>query len=158
VCWWMVNPAPCLCSYVSQTVSWVQCEVVQSRGVDNERLPSAATQGTWYISSIGATTYMYFIKTSNASVPPGAPYMRLSIGDMSDWRMDWRISITAARWTSCVVRPVSLVSLSLSRCNVCGRDPVVGSPTPEPRSRLGHYADPHMERHWHLVSLQWPWW
>jgi hypothetical protein len=40
---------------------------------------------------------MYFISTSRASVPPGAPYRRLSIGDMSDCRMDWRISMTVAR-------------------------------------------------------------
>jgi hypothetical protein len=40
---------------------------------------------------------MYFINTSNASVPPGALYIRLSIGDMSDWRMDCRISITIAK-------------------------------------------------------------
>lgn len=41
--------------------------------------------------------YMYFIKTSRASVPPGALYIRLRIGDMSDCRIDWRISITTAR-------------------------------------------------------------
>jgi hypothetical protein len=57
---------------------------------------------------------MYFIKTSSASVPPGALYTRLSIGDMSDCRMDCRISMTVARWTSCMeVKPVSLDSLSL---------------------------------------------
>jgi len=52
---------------------------------------------------------MYFIRTSNASVPPGAPYIRLSIGDMSDWRMDCRISMTTERWTSCGGGLVSLV-------------------------------------------------
>jgi hypothetical protein len=60
---------------------------------------------------IEVATYMYFINTSNASVPPGAPYMRLSIGDMSDARIDWRISMTAPRWTSYNVRQISLVSL-----------------------------------------------
>lgn len=45
---------------------------------------------------------MYFIRTSNASVPPGALYNRLSIGDMSDARIDWRISITTARYASYV--------------------------------------------------------
>jgi hypothetical protein len=44
---------------------------------------------------------MYFIRTSTASVPPGEVYIRLSIGDMSDCRIDCRISITAARWVSC---------------------------------------------------------
>jgi hypothetical protein len=56
---------------------------------------------------------MYFINTSSASVPPGAPYMRLSMGDMSDARIDWRISMTAPRWTSYNMRQVSLVSLPL---------------------------------------------
>jgi hypothetical protein len=53
---------------------------------------------------------MYFIRTSKASVPPGALYTRLSIGDMSDCRMDCRISMTAARWISYrMVKPVSLL-------------------------------------------------
>jgi hypothetical protein len=53
---------------------------------------------------------MYFIRTSNASVPPEALYTRLSIGDISDCRMDWRISMTAARWISYrAVKPVSLL-------------------------------------------------
>lgn len=46
------------------------------------------------------STYMYFMSTSKASVPPGALYIRPNIGDMSAWRMDWRISMTVARWTS----------------------------------------------------------
>lgn len=41
--------------------------------------------------------YIYFIRTSNASGPPGELYIRLSIGDISAWRMDWRISMTVAR-------------------------------------------------------------
>jgi hypothetical protein len=54
------------------------------------------------------------MRTSSASVPPWAVYRRLSIGDMSDCRIDCRISITAARWTSyVVVKLVSLVSLPL---------------------------------------------
>jgi hypothetical protein len=56
---------------------------------------------------------MYFIRTSNAAVPPGALYIRLSIGDMSDWRMDWRISITVARWVSYVAVNMSAVSVLL---------------------------------------------
>jgi hypothetical protein len=56
---------------------------------------------------------MYFIRTSNAAVPPGALYIRLSIGDMSDCRMDWRISITVARWVSYVAVNMSAVSVRL---------------------------------------------
>lgn len=56
----------------------------------------------------GVGTYIYFINTSKASVPPGALYMRLSSGDMSDCRIDWRISITVARCTSYwIVKPRS---------------------------------------------------
>lgn len=61
-----------------------------------------------------SAAYMYFISTSSASVPPGALYIRLSIGDMSDCRIDCRISITVARWVSYqTVKVVSLVSLSM---------------------------------------------
>lgn len=69
---------------------------------------------------------MYFIRTSNASVPPGAPYIRLSIGDMSDARMDCRISMTVARWASWSSGACQLGS---ALCNVA--DLVVGSPSPE---------------------------
>ncbi|KAH8625980.1 hypothetical protein IG631_19859 [Alternaria alternata] len=69
---------------------------------------------------------MYFIRTSNASVPPGAPYIRLSIGDMSDARMDCRISMTVARWASWSSGACQLDS---ALCNVA--DLVVGSPSPE---------------------------
>lgn len=44
-------------------------------------------------------TYMYFISTSRTSVPPSDSYMRFSIGDISDCRIDWSISITVA---SCI--------------------------------------------------------
>lgn len=62
---------------------------------------------------------MYFMRTSKVSVPPGALYRRLSIGDMSDCRIDCRISITAARCTSySAVEQVSLIShpLTCARC------------------------------------------
>lgn len=36
----------------------------------------------------GSGSYIYFMSTSNASVPPGALYMRLNMGDMSACRMD----------------------------------------------------------------------
>jgi hypothetical protein len=64
----------------------------------------------WVETSTMVRTYIYFINTSSASVPPGALYIRLSIGDMSACRIDWRISMTVARDSSCsVVRPVSLL-------------------------------------------------
>jgi hypothetical protein len=58
---------------------------------------------------------MYFIRTSSDSVPPWALYMRLSIGDMSDCRIDWRISMTAARYASYSVVEQSASSLDCVR-------------------------------------------
>lgn len=64
----------------------------------------------WVEPSMKVRTYIYFINTSSASVPPGALYIRLSIGDMSDCRIDWRISMTVASDNSYdVVRPISLL-------------------------------------------------
>jgi hypothetical protein len=54
---------------------------------------------------------MYFMSTSKASVPPGALYMRPNMGDISDCRMDWSISMTVARWISYwPVKPPSALS------------------------------------------------
>lgn len=44
--------------------------------------------------------YRYFISTSSVSGPPSLPYIRLSMGDMSDCLMDWRISTTVPRCIS----------------------------------------------------------
>lgn len=77
-----------------------------------------------------ASTYMYFIRTSNASVPPGALYNRLSIGDMSDCRIDWRISITVARYASYVTaRQVSLLLCNANWTKATLDLVVVGSPS-----------------------------
>jgi hypothetical protein len=84
-------------------------------------------------NAVTVTTYMYFMRTSNASVPPGALYTRPSIGDISDARIDCKISMTAARWSSYrLVKPVSLLCL----CNVLEPVLVVGSPRPQSRRRL----------------------
>jgi hypothetical protein len=40
-------------------------------------------QGTRALPERGSRAYIYFISTSNPSVPPGALYIRLNIGDMS---------------------------------------------------------------------------
>jgi len=45
-------------------------------------------------------THKYFISTSNASTPPSLAYTRASIGLMSAWRIDCRISTTAAACSS----------------------------------------------------------
>lgn len=85
-------------AFVTTRVQWLVSDI---RGVD------------WPAGSDGAT-YMYFISTSRASVPPGALYSRVSIGDMSACRMDCRISMTMARYVSCSgVEHVSLVSLGV---------------------------------------------
>jgi len=49
-------------------------------------------------------TYRYFISVSRTSEPPSDLYIRLKMGDISDCRMDWRISITVARCVSCSFR------------------------------------------------------
>jgi hypothetical protein len=65
--------------------------------------------------------YIYFMSTSSASVPPGELYIWLNIGDMSAWRMDWRISMTVAKWTSCgVVRHKSAQCPLLCACARAG--------------------------------------
>jgi hypothetical protein len=57
-------------------------------------------------------------------VPPGALYMRLSIGDISDCRIDWRISITVARCMSyrTVKLELALPSRHVYSCAMAGRE------------------------------------
>ena len=47
------------------------------------------------------TAYKYFIRTSSVSGPPSEPYIRLSIGDISDCLIDCSVSTTVARCISC---------------------------------------------------------
>lgn len=72
--------------------------------------------GNSIVSVLAGGAYIYFMSTSSASVPPGELYIWLNIGDMSAWRMDCRISITVAKWTSCSETQVSPVSLLVCLC------------------------------------------
>jgi len=40
--------------------------------------------------------YMYFMRVSMTSEPPSEEYIRWRMGDMSDWRIDWRTSTMVA--------------------------------------------------------------
>jgi hypothetical protein len=131
------EPCPCSCplsAILAQNATvW---HLIGHKEVQH-RTPSTGKRRSGGVCPDWAATYMYFISTSSASVPPGALYSRLNIGDMSAWRIDWRISMTVARWTS--YRWRSHKSALFPLCVlVRGRErsvPVAGSPMPKRRAR-----------------------
>jgi hypothetical protein len=118
---------------VSQICPWCQHETMdRSQAVTCQTKGHAKGDGNGIVSVLVGGAYIYFMSTSSASVPPGELYIWLNIGDISAWRMDWRISVTVAKWTSCgVVRHKSAQSPFLCACARQARwVPVSGSPAP----------------------------